>query len=139
MKRDGKYRFSLQFPDTIEENRMVGELLERMGNRKSTVIVDAVREYLLHHPELQEENCKIEITVTQMETSENLENLVRQLVEERIALYQQEDSTTYQAGEDMQKEEMKKIEPSDSLEEDISQMLDNLNFFEASSVCVKDI
>ena len=109
MKRDGKYRFSLQFPDTIEENRMVGELLERMGNRKSTVIVDAVREYLLHHPELQEENCKIEITVTQMETSENLENLVRQLVEERIALYQQEDSTTYQAGEDMQKEEMKKI------------------------------
>ena len=68
-----------------------------------------------------------------------MENLVRQLVEERIALYQQEDSTTYQAGEDMQKEEMKKIEPSDSLEEDISQMLDNLNFFEASSVCVKDI
>lgn len=130
MKRNGKYRFSLQFPDTTEENRVVGELLERMGNRKSTLIVDAVREYLLHHPELQEENCKIEISVTTMETSENLENLVRQMVEERIALYRQEDSNAYQSGEDMQKEEMKQIESSDSLEEDISQMLDNLDFFQ---------
>lgn len=130
MKRDGKYRYSLQFPDTTEENRIVGELLERMGNRKSTLIVDAVREYLLHHPELQEENCKIEISVTPMETKENLENLVRQLVEERIALYRQEDSNAYQSGEDIQKEEMKQIESSDSLEEDISQMLDNLDFFQ---------
>ena len=52
MKKDGKYRFSLQFSDKTEENRMVGELLERMGNRKSTLIVDAVREYLVHHQEL---------------------------------------------------------------------------------------
>ena len=130
MKKDGKYRFSLQFSDKTEENRMVGELLERMGNRKSTLIVDAVREYLLHHPELQEENCKIEISVTTMETLENLENLVRQMVEERIALCRQEDSDAYQSGEDMQKEEMKQIESSDSLEEDISQMLDNLDFFQ---------
>lgn len=130
MKKDGKYRFSLQFPDTTEENRMVGELLERMGNRKSTLIVDAVREYLLHHPELQEENCKIEISVTQMETPENLENLIRQLVEERFALYCQENSTAYPSGEDKKKEEMKQIEPSDSLEEDISQMLDNLDIFQ---------
>ena len=130
MKRDGKYRYSLQFPDTTEENRMVGELLERMGNRKSTLIVDAVREYLLHHPELREENCKIEISVTPLKTTENLENLVRQMVEERIALYRQEDSNAYQSGEDMQKEEMKQIEPSDSLEDDISQMLDNLDFFQ---------
>lgn len=130
MKRDGKYRFSLQFPDTTEENQMVGELLERLGNRKSTLIVDAVKEYLLHHPELQKGDCKIEICVTTMETSENLENLVRQMVEERIALHRQEDSNAYRSGEDMQKEEMKQIESSDSLEEDISQMLDNLDFFQ---------
>lgn len=130
MKRDGKYRFSLQFPDTTEENQMVGELLERLGNRKSTLIVDAVREYLLHHPELQEGDCKIEICVTPVGIPENLGNLVRQLVEERIALYRQEDSSGYQSGEDMQKEEMKQIESSDSLEEDISQMLDNLDFFQ---------
>lgn len=130
MKRDGKYRYSLQFPDTTEENRIVGELLERMGNRKSTLIVDAVREYLLYHPELQERDCKIEISVTPMETPKNLENLIRQLVEERIVLYQQENSTAYQSKEDMQKEEIKQIEPSDSLEEDISQMLDNLDFFQ---------
>lgn len=130
MKKDGKYRYSLQFPDTTEENRMVGELLERMGNRKSILIVDAVREFLLNHPELQEENCKIEISVTPMETPKNLENLIRQLVEERIALYCQENGTAYPSGEDMRKEEVKQIEPSDSLEEDISQMLDNLDFFQ---------
>lgn len=130
MKRDGKYRFSLQFPDTTGENRMVGELLERMGNRKSPLIVDAVREYLLNHPELQEGDCKIEISVTPMEIPENLENLIRQLVEERIALYCQENSAAYPSGEDMRKEEMKQMESSDSLEEDISQMLDNLDFFQ---------
>lgn len=130
MKRDGKYRFSLQFPDTTEENRIVGELLERMGNRKSTLIVDAVREYLLHHPELQEENCKIEISVTSVGIPGNLEDLVRKMVEERIARYQQEDSIICQSRENIQAEKLQQIELSDSMEEDISQMLDNLNFFQ---------
>lgn len=130
MKRDGKYRFSLQFPDTIEENRVVGELLERMGNRKSTLIVDAVREYLLHHPELQEENCKIEISVTSVGIPGNLEDLVRKMVEERIARYQQEGSIICQSRENIQAEKLQQIELSDGMEEDISQMLDNLNFFQ---------
>lgn len=125
MKKDGKYRFSLQFPDATEENRIVGELLERMGNRKSILIIDAVREYLLHHPELQEENCKIEISMTPAETSENLEQLVRQMVEEKIALYQTVNSTKYPPVE-----KVSQTETEDSLEEDISQMLDNLDFFQ---------
>lgn len=129
MKRDGKYRFSLQFPDTTEENRMVGELLERMGNRKSTLIVDAVREYLMHHPELQEEDCKIEISVTPVEPSENLEQLIRKLIEERIAAPQPEDRIV-NAGECGQGEKMLQAETADSLEEDISQMLDNLDLFQ---------
>ena len=125
MKKDGKYRFSLQFPDTTEENRIVGELLERMGNRKSILIVDAVREYLLHHPELQEENCKIEISMTPAETPENLEQLVRQMVEEKIALYQTVNSTEYPPVENVSQ-----METKDNREEDISLMLDNLDFFQ---------
>lgn len=127
MKKDGKYRFSLQFSSATEENRMVGELLERMGNRKSILIVDAVREYLLHHPELQEENCKIEISITPVKTPENLEHLVRQMVEEKIALYQT-DSTGYQSVESVEK--VPQTETEDNREEDISQMLDNLDFFQ---------
>ena len=127
MKKDGKYRFSLQFSDSTEENRIVGELLERMGNRKSILIVDAVREYLLHHPELQEENCKIEISITPVETPEKLEQLVRQMVEEKIALYQTVDSTGYRSAEGVEK--VPQTETEDNREEDVSQMLDNLDFF----------
>ena len=118
MKKDGKYRFSLQFSDKTEENRMVGELLERMGNRKSTLIVDAVREYLVHHPELQEGDCKIEICMTPVG------------MEERIARYQQKESTACQSGENLQAGESQQMELSDSMEKDISQMLDNLDFFQ---------
>ena len=128
MKKDGKYRFSLQFLDKTEENRMVGELLERMGNRKSTLIVDAVREYLLRNPELREENCKIEISITPVKTPENLEHLVQQMVEEKIALYQTVDSTGYRSVESVEK--VPQTETEDNWEEDVSQMLDNLDFFQ---------
>lgn len=129
MKKDGKYRFSLQFSETTEENRLAGELLERMGNRKSALIVDALVEYLQHHPELQEESCKVEIFMTPVETTENLETLVRRLVEERIALHQQEGSVFSASLEDMERKKVHQ-EPMESLEEDISQMLDNLDFFQ---------
>lgn len=129
MKKDGKYRFSLQFSETTEENRLAGELLERMGNRKSALIVDALVEYLQHHPELQEESCKVEIFMTPVETTENLETLVRRLVEERIALHQQEGSVFSDSLEDMERKKVHQ-EPMESLEEDISQMLDNLDFFQ---------
>ena len=52
MKRDGKYRFSLQFPALTEQQIKVGDALERMGNRKSNIIVDAVSKYIDAHPEL---------------------------------------------------------------------------------------
>lgn len=40
MKRDGKYRFSLQFGSETREQVQAGELLERLGNRKSAVVID---------------------------------------------------------------------------------------------------
>lgn len=130
MRKDGKYRFSLQFPETTVENRRVGELLERMGNRKSALIVDAVGEYLQHHPELLEENCRIEISMTPAGMPDGLENMIRQMVEERVALYQQDGSAEKRSGEAVQERKPDREEPPDNLEEDISQMLDNLDFFQ---------
>lgn len=130
MRKDGKYRFSLQFPGTTEENRRVGELLERMGNRKSALIVDAVGEYLRHHPELQEENCKIEISMTAAGMPDGLEHLIRQMVEEKIGMYQQKERSGGWSGEVMPAGKEVQEEPPDNLEEDISQMLDNLDFFQ---------
>lgn len=52
MKQSGKYRFSLQFPAVTEQQIAVGEALEKMGNRKSTVIVNAVFQYMADYPDL---------------------------------------------------------------------------------------
>ncbi|MBQ9687040.1 MAG: hypothetical protein IJV41_10940 [Oscillospiraceae bacterium] len=51
MKKDGKYRFTLQFPAVTDEQIAVGELLESMGNRKSALIVEAVRAFFDNHPD----------------------------------------------------------------------------------------
>ena len=39
MKKDGRYRFTLQFAMDSEENVRAGELLERLGNKKSRVVM----------------------------------------------------------------------------------------------------
>ncbi len=51
MRTDGKYRFTLQFSADTEVNAYVGEVLEALGNRKSSFIITAVAEYLNAHPE----------------------------------------------------------------------------------------
>ena len=50
MKKDGRYRYTLQFGMESEEQIRAGELLEKLGNGKSTIIVAALNEYLDSHP-----------------------------------------------------------------------------------------
>ena len=59
MKKDGKYRYSLQFDAITDEQIQVGELLEKLGNRKSAIIVPALFEYIKRHPEITEDHAKI--------------------------------------------------------------------------------
>ena len=122
MKKDGKYRFSLQFGTETEEQLQAGELLERLGNRKSQIVVAALNEYMISHPELQNPHCKIEVKLTS--TSEynrtDIEQLVRALVEEKLASAQasnvmQEDGDNGHSG---------------IWDEDIAVMLDNINIFD---------
>ena len=61
MKKDGKYRFTLQFGSDTEEQIKAGELLEQLGNKKSAIIVEALNDYMLSHPELLSPHCKIEV------------------------------------------------------------------------------
>ena len=51
MKKDGRYRFTLQFAMDSEENVRAGELLERLGNKKSRVVVAALNALADDHPE----------------------------------------------------------------------------------------
>lgn len=132
MKKDGKYRFSLQFPETTEENKRVGELLERLGNRKSELIVSAMNEYIENHPELQNEDCKLQITVTPTVMPGYLEELVRNMIEKRMSEVQSVmvESPKIPVSVEHKEKNITFMENTDSLEEDVSQMLDNLDFFQ---------
>ena len=49
MKKDGKYRYSLQFGMGTEEEIRAGDLLENLGNRKSKVLIAALNENIANH------------------------------------------------------------------------------------------
>ena len=118
MKKEGKYRFSLQFSAETEEQQAAGELLEKMGNRKSAIVVAAINEYILSHPELKTPNSKIEVKITAGLTKTEIEQMLQIIVERRLASLQIVE--TEHGGND---------EPSDVSARDIEEMLDNLDLF----------
>ena len=63
MKKDGKYRYTLGFGDSSEKNHMVGEFLEKIGNKKSAIIVEAVAQYLESHPEINMDCRRIQVKI----------------------------------------------------------------------------
>ncbi len=85
MRKNGKYRFSLQFPAETEEQIQAGELLERLGNRKSAVVVAALGEYLTAHPALLSPECKVEIRTEQSFTPDFIKEMVQKMLDERLA------------------------------------------------------
>ena len=85
MCKNGKYQFSLQFPVETEEQIQAGELLERLGNRKSAVVVAALGEYLAAHPALLSPECRVEIKAVQSISSDSLRKMVLDLLEEQLA------------------------------------------------------
>lgn len=118
MKKDGKYRFTLQFGSETDEEYRAGEFLERLGNKKSSVIIAALNEYLASHPELQSQYCKIEVKVGSNFNQEKVEQLIRTIVEEKIAMFQFSETAT------PKKEQLPEV-----LEQDVATMLDNLDLF----------
>lgn len=113
MKRDGKYRFTLQFPADTERRILAGELLEQLGNRKSAVVVAALCEYADRHPELLTRPVRAKIQTEYAASRAALEELVRKLVSEQLA---QGGAVT---------------EPNNAytLDDDIARMLGNLDVF----------
>ena len=118
MKRDGVYRFNLQFPADTQEHIRVGEVLERLGKRKSSLVVVALGEYLDRHPQWETPEVRIKIEQQSALTREKLEELVRELVEEKLTVLPRS-----------------RREPSPVVGEeadlDISQMLENLELFQS--------
>ena len=116
MRKDGKYRFTLQFSADNEDQIRVGELLENLGNRKSTVIISALSDYIDTHPELQSGYSKIEVKVAPAFDRNQMERLIRSIVEEKLSELHTIADTSMSG-------------TSEALEEDITKMLDNLDMF----------
>lgn len=83
MIKDGKFRFTLQFGMNTQEELQAGKLLEQLGKRKSPIVVAALNEYLVNHPELSEGDTKIRFHLADPDT-QMLEERIRKLIEERL-------------------------------------------------------
>ena len=114
MKRDGKYRFSLQFGSETREQVQAGELLERLGNRKSAVVIAALNAYIAAHPELAEP------APVSVKIDEALEQMIRSIIDERIA-----NGQLLAGGV-----ETPSIQMQEDLNVDIAAMISNLELFD---------
>jgi hypothetical protein len=85
MKTRDKYRFSLQWGAETTEKTQAGDLLESLGNRKSEFVVAAVTEYVSNHPETSIAGQKLKIVVRPNFTREELETMIRAVIEEKPA------------------------------------------------------
>jgi hypothetical protein len=117
MKTPGKYRFSLQWGAETVEKIQAGEFLESLGNRKSELVVTAMSEYMQTHPEAMTPGQKPQIVVKPSFTREQLEAMIRSIIEDRMA-----------ALPTAPQEESSVSEYADTKTE-IQAMLDNLDLF----------
>ena len=58
--------------------------MERLGNRKSAVVVAALGEYLAAHPALSSPQCKVEIRAVQNLSPEQLKEMIQKMLDERL-------------------------------------------------------
>jgi len=77
MKKLDRFRFSLQWGVDSAEKNQAGEVLEKLGNKKSEFVVLAVSEYFKTHPEIPPEGQKINIIVKPSLTREQIEVMVK--------------------------------------------------------------
>lgn len=118
MRTQGGYRFSLQFAADTEEQVRAGEFLERMGNRKSAIIVDALCRFLEENPKLESFDTKVKIQVNSPVKRQEIEAMIRSIIDEKLS----ESSFSAATG-------TSSANVRDALEEDISSMLSNLSMF----------
>ena len=125
MRRDDKYRFSLSWGRDTAEKIAVGDLLEKLKNRKSDLIVQAVWEFIGNHPEVMAENAKIVITVQSTPTDEQTLAKIQQMIDASVERLK--DSMKFQI---QQEKQVEQVAPTVLNQKDLDDMLDNLTIFD---------
>jgi len=125
LKKDGGYRFSLQFPGDTEAQVRVGELLEQLGRRKSGFIVRAIISYLDSHPD--EDAAASNRIETVVLTREEVKSLILSVISDMHL-----NAATEPMKQDIHAVEEKPADYttySDAQQADIDAMLKNLDIF----------
>ena len=126
MKFQGaKYVFSLSWGRDTAEKIAVGDLLEKLKNHKSDLIVQAVWEYIGNHPEVMAENAKIVITVQSTPTDEQTLAKIQQMIDASVERLK--DSMKFQI---QQEKQVEQVAPTVLNQKDLDDMLDNLTIFD---------
>ncbi len=124
MRRDDKFRFSLQWSADTQERLQAGDLLERLGNKKSDFIVMAVTDYIQRHPDIAVPGSKVKITFQATQTREQTLEMVRSMA--KAALEELLADRSIVLATDGQQPDLTSSGPS---EKDLDAMLAGLNFF----------
>lgn len=123
LRKDNRFRFSLQWGNDTQERVLAGEFLEKLGNKKSDFIVMAIWEYLQQHPEAMAPGTKIKIMTQPLFSREQVLSEVRDLVR----AYVEEAKLAIPADNTSSAQEAKQTGPS---ADDLNDMLENLAVFE---------
>lgn len=84
MKSNGNYRFTLSWPMETEEQIMAGEFLEKLGNRKSKVIIQLICDYLIAHPEVMDSKETIKFIVNSTPLSDKLTETIKSIIQSEL-------------------------------------------------------
>ena len=84
MFTDNKYRFTLQWGIGSEEKVLAGQLLEKLGNKKSEFVIMAVAEYIRTHPEVAVPENKISINIQPTQTNAQLMAMVKDMAKAAV-------------------------------------------------------
>ena len=125
MCRDDKYRFSLSWGRDTAEKIAVGDLLEKLKNHKSDLIVQAVWEFIGNHPEVMAENTKIVIAVQSTQTDEQILAQIQRMID--ASMERLKDSMKLQV---LQEQHGGQTAPTGPNQQDLDDMLDNLTIFD---------
>ena len=118
MKKGNVYRFSLQFSADTEPGICAGELLERLGNKKSALVVKALNEFIQRNPRILDESLRIKVEEQSSLSRKRLEQTIREIVPEQLSRNSSSVTGSHT------------VDTDNLQEDDISQMLNNLDLFE---------
>lgn len=118
MIKDGKYRYTLQFGMYSEEEQRAGIFLERLGNRKSPIVVAAINEYLQNHPEFANAQAEIHFHVSGISS-----NLLEEKIREAVDAYLKSHDGAYIPSQ------ISTAVSTEQVSADILDMLDDLDCF----------